>query len=135
MDINSRNGKNLNIKFALIDYFSNKNISSREKNGEKKVWQLSSVLKIFYGGQFMLKVRSYDNCLETKKGISKILFIFSDGLYYFIECSKLEYNNWIKNLDVNDIQLLRENIIDSKDNVNLNNHAELETKNKVKIGL
>lgn len=36
MDINSRNGKNLNIKFALIDYFSNKNISSREKNGEKR---------------------------------------------------------------------------------------------------
>lgn len=131
----SKNGKQLNIKFALIDYFSNKNISSRKKNGEKKVWDLSSVLKIFYGDQFMLKVRSYDNCSDTNKGRSKIIFIFSDGLYHFIECSKLEFNNWIKNLDVNDIQLLRENIINSKDNVNLNNIVKLKTKNKVRFGL
>ena len=123
------------IKFSIIDYFSNKNISSRELNGQKKVWDLDTVLKCFHQKQLILKVRAYKNRVSKNNHSRKLLFIIEDGMYHTKECSDHEFERWFKNLTLADTEILRENIINSKDNVNLNNKVKLKTKNKVKFGL
>lgn len=125
----------LEIKFSIIDYFSNKNISSREKNGLKKEWNLSSVLKISLEKKFILKISVFDGFIIDNKGIYKLIFTFSDGLKHCIECPKEVFEKWIKNLEMDDLKLLHESITDSKSTVSLDNKTNLESKNKVRLGL
>lgn len=132
---NQKSKNNLNIKFAIVDYFSNKNISSREKNGQKKRWDLDTVLNFFYGKQFVLKVRVYKELISINEENRKVIFKFEDGLHHTMKCTKQEFESWVKNLKIEDIKLLRETITDDKNKVTLKHKMNLELKNKVGISL
>lgn len=123
----------LKIKLSFVDYFLNKTISSHEKNGEIKQWDLDFVLKIFNRNEFVLKVNIFKGKSTINKDRLMLVLLFKDGLHHEIKCSMQEFDMWIDNLTILDINELYELIKLDKDKATLINNTELVSRNKLKL--
>lgn len=131
----SENNNDLKIKNNLIDYFRMKNFSSRQKNGEPKIWDLDQTLTIYKDNDCIMKIRAYKGLTDTNRGEMELLCSFKNGTYRNVECNKYDFYNWIYNLTLKDVDFLYELLKEQRGKVELDNMQVLKNKNKIKLAL
>ncbi|RIM90971.1 hypothetical protein BU104_12625 [Staphylococcus xylosus] len=131
----SENNNELKIKNNLIDYFRLKNFSSHQKNGMPKIWDLYNIFTIVDNNDNLMKIRAYKGFSDLNKERMYLICNFKNGVCRNVECNNSDFNKWIHNLTLEDVNSLYEILKDQPNEIELNNHQVLKNKNRIKLTL